>query len=733
LKITIFNDETGFFIEENTEKIRLFNIIDIYEKKQNNIRSIYYFFLFIFAMVIATLVLYQELSIVVGIAFMLVIWLVILIPYYIYQKFHSLLHIEYILDEEIQNRYAKFLEEFSPTIEKEDYSSFDFLRFLKALFSDFNFDLTLIRISGSIGIIGTLYNLEEKGFYNQEGELYPFIRFLPHALTFGSYEAINYSSLSIDVQSISYRVNDIEDEYEVIEQTWEYTTKTGKRDGRRKNNKEVYIIKAFKFIFYSSSEEIWDIDIIYPKYAKVIIHSLGSYLQFLKNEKKETLIKKSITEKLRELEQHLLIKNNLSLEDFFVSIEILFYFIIKFDKKIEITELSLVENVFQDFLEMQTVENIDFSNKGIKELLIGYFKQLYKYDALFCAHVIDTVEEIGLELIAIDGNASEVEVHKLTKLINLLRLLGPKEKSSRIKSREIPQNTCGIAENSKKSNQAKKIKHKETKNFTDYIEEIEQLIGLESVKLEVRNLINLAKINKIRKEKELPTVVVTYHMVFTGNPGTGKTTVARLLSKIYASMGVLSKGHLIETDRQGLVAEYVGQTATKTREIVEQAIGGVLFIDEAYSLSNKGSNDYGHEAIEILLKMMEDNRNDLIVIVAGYKHEMFSFLETNPGLKSRFKKVIEFNDFSIDELCDIFNLFCKKHHYILDDDANIVLREIIKKLYEKNKNNFGNARTVRNLFEKAIQQQANRIVLMSEVTKEELKRIQAQDLKNIKI
>ncbi len=261
-------------------------------------------------------------------------------------------------------------------------------------------------------------------------------------------------------------------------------------------------------------------------------------------------------------------------------------------------------------------------------------------------------------------------------------------------------------------------------------EELEELIGLETIKHDVEEMIGLAKVRKMREEKGMKTVPVSLHLVFSGNPGTGKTTVARILAKLYKEIGILSTGQLIETDRSGLVAGYVGQTAIKTQKKIQEAMGGILFIDEAYTLNQEGEN-FGQEAIDTILKAMEDHRDEFIVIVAGYTELMKNFVESNPGLKSRFNKYFEFPDYSADELKEIFKMQCKKYQYTMDDDAEAKVLEIIEKLEASKDENFANARAVRNLFEKIITNQAKRVSDIADIDEETLTKITMEDLDDL--
>ena len=258
--------------------------------------------------------------------------------------------------------------------------------------------------------------------------------------------------------------------------------------------------------------------------------------------------------------------------------------------------------------------------------------------------------------------------------------------------------------------------------------ELDSLIGLASVKKEVQTLTNFIKIQQKRAEQGLKSSSVSYHCVFTGNPGTGKTTVARIVADIYKNLGVLKKGHLVETDRAGLVAEYVGQTAVKTNKIIDSALDGVLFIDEAYSLVGGGESDYGKEAVATLLKRMEDDRERLVVILAGYTKDMKQFIDSNPGLQSRFNRYIEFPDYTPDELYQIFALSLKKYDYHVTDDAKVALQHFFEEAVAHKDANFGNGRFVRNIFEKVLEHQANRLASESNLTTERLSEITIEDL-----
>ncbi len=257
--------------------------------------------------------------------------------------------------------------------------------------------------------------------------------------------------------------------------------------------------------------------------------------------------------------------------------------------------------------------------------------------------------------------------------------------------------------------------------------ELDSYIGLAEVKKEVKNLINMASVYKLRLDNDLPNPDMSLHLVFSGNPGSGKTMIARFMARVYHSLGLLSKGTLTEVDRSGLVAGYIGQTAIKTSKVLENAMGGVLFIDEAYTLTSKTENDFGYEAVDTILKAMEDNRDDLVVIVAGYTDLMEDFIDSNPGLRSRFNKYIDFADYTAEEMLDIFKLNCKKSCYVLDSDAEEKVKEYFS-LVSEGAGDFGNARGVRNSFEKILTEQANRIAEMESVSRDDLMKIKSDDV-----
>ena len=346
---------------------------------------------------------------------------------------------------------------------------------------------------------------------------------------------------------------------------------------------------------------------------------------------------------------------------------------------------------FTKSIEIDSENSFAFCNRGNSHLKLNQYEKA----------IVDLKKAIEL-------NPQDEEAHELLYQANV-----EKEKNN-LKT--------FLQDNSNKNNVDS------VKNTAEITSILNALIGLNKVKDDVAQLINFLKVQKMREERGMSAQPISRHLVFLGNPGTGKTTVARLIGEIYKSLGILSKGHFVETDRAGLVGGYIGQTALKVKEVVEEAIGGVLFIDEAYSLSRNHDNDFGHEAIDTLLKMMEDNRDDLIVIVAGYTDKMKNFLQMNPGLRSRFNKTIEFEDYTPKQLVEIFELFCNKSSYNLTPSTNNYLTQVFCTLYESRDETFGNGRLARNLYEMTINNQANRIVMIPHIDDKILSTIEQTDV-----
>ena len=356
--------------------------------------------------------------------------------------------------------------------------------------------------------------------------------------------------------------------------------------------------------------------------------------------------------------------------------------------------------------------------------------------------VVELFKDLGTAFIAINDE-TVTEVANLSNyglmLDNFLKQYGlyftdgiskkknPKSKNYRKDTKTNTPNKAGVIKQNVAATEDLELEPEET--LEQLMEELNTLVGLKSVKQDLTNLINLVKIRKLREERGMKQPDITLHLVFSGNPGTGKTTVARLLAKIYKALGVVSEGQLVEVDRSGLVAGYVGQTATQTAEVVESAIGGILFIDEAYTLIKGGDEkDFGQEAVDTLLKLMEDNRDDLIVIVAGYTDKMEEFVNSNPGLKSRFNKYIFFNDYSGSELTEIFNNMAKKQEYDTDKEAGAFVEDYLTKKATAHEENFANAREARNYLERCIERQATRIVEIEDISDDDLRTLTLPDV-----
>lgn len=364
---------------------------------------------------------------------------------------------------------------------------------------------------------------------------------------------------------------------------------------------------------------------------------------------------------------------------------------------------------------LEFVKNNNLYMKISKPFCIRHFED---YDILNGTNYSDKAKSMFFRfanaMAKADGQITSKEEIALASLKNLL----------------YPQGFANTEEDQSKNTKKKpdaNNKIESSISLEEVISNLQSLIGLDEVKNDVLQLVNFLKVQQLRQSKGMPSIPISRHLVFYGNPGTGKTTVARLLAQIYKSLGVISQGHLVETDRSGLVAGYLGQTALKVNDIVEKSLGGVLFIDEAYALTTE-NQDYGQEAIDTLIKLMEDNRNDLVVIVAGYTDKMGRFLASNPGLKSRFNKYFSFEDYKPEQLAQIFELFCTNAGFNLSSNAYMKLQKILLILHDVRDETFGNARLSRNIFEKTINNQANRIVLLNDISEEILSTIEEDDI-----
>ncbi len=366
---------------------------------------------------------------------------------------------------------------------------------------------------------------------------------------------------------------------------------------------------------------------------------------------------------------------------------------------------------------------------------------------------VRTFKLLGQEFIACNNHSSESEINRLTgycmmmdKYLKSLNLYANDSSPLLDKYNALPKNINAVKNitftdrksihsqpkgatkaNAQAANLPDNISP--PKDVDTLLEELNSMTGLENVKNDITNLVNLLKIKKLREKNGMKQPSISLHLVFSGNPGTGKTTVARLLAEIYKGLGVLETGQLVEVDRGGLVVGYIGQTAIKTQEVIDSAIGGILFIDEAYTLTaGKGENDFGQEAVDTLLKAMEDHRDDLIVIVAGYPDLMKEFLSSNPGLRSRFNKFIHFEDYNGAELMTIFESMCQKQDYKLDAAAKEYAVSYWNNRAASHDENFANAREVRNFMEKAISRQATRIIAMKDISVTALETLTIDDL-----
>jgi AAA+ superfamily predicted ATPase len=412
-------------------------------------------------------------------------------------------------------------------------------------------------------------------------------------------------------------------------------------------------------------------------------------------------------------------------------------FLTELDGVIDEAELNCIQEHLNFNMTPDALKNFK-TNEGLNDSFSKTIPQILKHFVLADAkktltndpyqnqkaqYLVDTYRQFGQTLISCHGTGQvdDICVKHLTDYVsnmeNFLKEYGVWKTTSEkfYKIAEAPV--------------APSIDITDKESVDEILEELNQLVGLHQVKEEINRLVNLVRVQKLRAERGFNNSTPSKHMVFSGNPGTGKTTVARMLGKIYKSLGVLPTGQLVEVDRSNLVSGYIGQTATKTNEMIEKALGGILFIDEAYSLTvNKGENDFGQEAVDTLLKSMEDHRDNLLVVVAGYPEPMEEFLSSNPGLKSRFNHFIMFENYTAQEQLEILESQCKRQEYHLSGAAKEAALAYFEKRTENPPENFANARDVRNFLEIAISNHANRIISLEETNDEILTCIEKEDL-----
>jgi len=623
-----------------------------------------------------------------------------------------------------------------------------------------SFDIPMLRdFNGNIYYIYPRYIIKAQSFINFEVFQIKQIDIQYDSTTF-----IEDLSNEIHIASLLNKPFDIKEhlpkDVEIVEYTYKHTNKNGTPDLRKSFNPQIPIvkygqieIKKFGLTYYISNYSVADEFVTtFKKLQNKKIEQIEEFqtidkycelTESVENKKDEisqgffdeisksanklldlyNLLKSnkkfiSLTQKFGLFEKD---KEQLASDLFMIDIITCY---VKFNEKINLDTKSgfgllflLVKKNF--YIAISQRNQLNNYKSAIEEMVEIYFTKREIYIStfpnvdLFIADLLNDYQEMKSKYLILlyrffsivakaDGNITEDEQKWLSKLLNL------------------SENTN--EENTKITEPDFQLKTKSTQK-PDFKEELNSLIGLASVKTEISTLTNFIKIQQERQSKGLKTSQPSYHCVFTGNPGTGKTNVARIVAEIYKELGILKKGHLVETDRSGLVAEYVGQTAVKTNKIIDTALDGVLFIDEAYSLISESGNDYGKEAIATLLKRMEDNRDRLVVILAGYTAEMQNFIDSNPGLQSRFNRYIEFPDYSAEELYQIFELNLKQFDYTIAENAIIPLQEYLAKTVVGKDKNFGNARFVRNLFEKAIERQANRLSKEVDLTNDKLSEI----------
>lgn len=421
------------------------------------------------------------------------------------------------------------------------------------------------------------------------------------------------------------------------------------------------------------------------------------------------------------------------------------------DGSIEVAEAIFIKDYFMEQISpeeiCQRIEEDNLYSASFEQKVPLVLKKLVKLDNAInevqgtldeskAEKYICLYEMLGREFASCDHEISQSEKDDIATYIGNMRSFynanykGP-EAATKKGHIEAAEKSVDTVRNQKKKNKENTVVEEE-ESLEELLAELNGLIGMNNVKNTVNQLIHFNAVKQIRSERGLDRIPVTMHMVFYGNPGTGKTTVARLIAKIYHKLGILSKGHLVEVDRSGLVAGYVGHTALKVKDVVKEAMGGVLFIDEAYALTYRRSeNDFGWEAVDTLIKAMEDNREDLVVIVAGYPKRMAQFIDSNPGLKSRFNRFINFKDYDGAELFEIYKKMVIDFGFTVTDDALEHAEEFFEESYAGREENFANARLVRNYLETSIMNQADRLFGRANLTDTELCMIELEDVHNI--
>ena len=410
------------------------------------------------------------------------------------------------------------------------------------------------------------------------------------------------------------------------------------------------------------------------------------------------------------------------------------------DKSANANEAMYINEFFGKSFSGADIERmskgVDVSAEGVTDCILRVCATFAAAERDGClqggsAMLIGAVNDLGLDFIACDGKADDRESEFLGRLIFRMKNFCKSfaETVPAFGSKPSPKPTEQTAQPARTEAPEPPKPAEPEKTLDELLDELNALVGLENVKSEIYSLSNLIKVRRLREERGFKQPKISLHLVFTGNPGTGKTTVARLLAGIYNRLGAISTDKLVEVDRSGLVSGYVGQTATKTRQVCESALGGVLFIDEAYSLTaNVGQNDFGMEAVDTVLKFMEDNRDDFVVICAGYTDLMEEFLSSNPGLRSRFNKFIEFKDYTADELTDIFALRCKSYNLEIESEALECARTFFTERCKNKPESFANARDARNYFERVISRQADRLAPIEAPTDQQLMTITVEDV-----